>query len=384
MPAGPGVTNLAAYTNADGVFNIPATPKSDDGKVQVDIAQGVQGKTKDGAPLKSVSVVKAGDSAPPPSGSTVVVPAYDFGPDGATFSPPIKLELSYDRSVLPQGVPERNLTVVTWDPVSSKWSEIESTVDSSSGRIMASISHFSRYAVTLRARPAVFAVGALAISPTEAKPGETVRVSATVTNQGDVAGSLPVSLKVDGKSQSTQDVSVQGGSDQQVTFTFTSDVLGAHQVDVNGVTGSFTLLRPLGPAVFTTSLSISSNAVDVGIPPVVSVLVKNTGESPGTRTVIVTINGKQASSVVVELAPGAAKTLDITAPAGTPGSYTVDVDGRSASYVVNPLPVVPQRVINWWLVGLAVAALTAAASFTGFRLRERSAYVPPVAPKVSK
>ncbi len=384
MPAGPGVTSLAAYTNADGVFNIPATPRSDDGNVQIDIAQGVQGKTKDGGPLKSVSVVKAADSTPPLSGSTVVVPAYDFGPDGATFSPPVTLEFSYDRTVLPQGVPENNLTVVVWDPASGKWTEVESTVDAAAGRVSASVSHFSRYAVTVNARPAAFAVGGLSISPAQAKPGDTISIGVTVTNQGDIAGTLPVSLKVDGTTQSSQDVSVQGGAEQRVSFMFTSDVPGRHQIDVNGVTGSFTLLAPLGPAVFTTSLSVSSSVVDVGKPPVATVLVKNTGESAGTRTVIVTVNGKQTSSTVVDLAAGTSKTLGITVPADVPGNYTVDVDGHSASYAVNALPVVPRRGINWWLVGLSVAAVTAAASFVGFRLRQRSAYVPPVAPKVSK
>ena len=382
-PTGPGLINLGTYTNGDGVFNLPATPLSDDGKTQLIISKGVRARNRDGGPLGSVSIVKSPDASPPPVDAILAVPAYDFGPEGATFDPPITLVFLYDRSALPQELPDKNLTIVTWNPASGKWTELASTVDATAGRITTTVVHFSQYAVIARERAAAFTISALSVSPTDAKPGDTITITASVANQGDLAGSYEMSLILDGKVQSTQKKTVNGNSNQQVTFTVALAEPGTHQVEVNGLTGSFTVSRPSAPASFAVSFSVAPTVVGIGQGPVVSVLVKNTGGSAGARPVVISIDGKQVSRNEVQLAAQTTKTIEFTAPADIPGTYSVEIDGQTSSYTVTAPLVIPESKINWWLIGGAVFVMAATSSFMVLRLRQRAAHVPPMPPVAS-
>ena len=92
----PGITSLSPYINDVGVFNLAATAASDDTKVQLTIARGVQARAKDGGPLKSASINRLDSPPPPPPDVRMVGPAYELGPDGATFEPPIMLTFVFD------------------------------------------------------------------------------------------------------------------------------------------------------------------------------------------------------------------------------------------------------------------------------------------------
>ena len=91
--------------------------------------------------------------------------------------------------------------------------------------------------------PAAFEVSQLSISPAEVQVGEEVIVSATVANTGEVDGSYTVTLKVDGVTESTKNVTVAGGQSTKVTFSVVKDVAASYQVDIAGQTGSFTVAK---------------------------------------------------------------------------------------------------------------------------------------------
>ncbi len=79
--------------------------------------------------------------ASPPKGAVVL--AYDFGPDGAKFNPPLTLTLDYKAAGLSPDNPEVSLFIVFWD--GSQWVEIPSLVDPATHTISAKLSHFSLY-----------------------------------------------------------------------------------------------------------------------------------------------------------------------------------------------------------------------------------------------
>ena len=51
------------------------------------------------------------DGPPPPKDTSIIGLAYNFGPDRATFDPPITLTRSYDPNDIPESVAEEDLVL---------------------------------------------------------------------------------------------------------------------------------------------------------------------------------------------------------------------------------------------------------------------------------
>ena len=89
-----------------------------------------------------------------------------------------------------------------------------------------------------------FKVSSLSIKPTVAEEGEQVRISVVVTNMGSVEGTYTVVLKINGETLSTKDVTLKAGESYTVSWvTSPSLTPGTYNVEVNGLTGSFTITK---------------------------------------------------------------------------------------------------------------------------------------------
>ncbi len=188
------------------------------------------------------------DKSPPaaPEDAHIIGLAYDFGPDGATFDPPITFTWSYDPDALPEDVAEEDLVIAYYDEAAGKWVELDGVVDTENNTITASVSHFTTFAIIGTVTPppppptpAAFTPGSLSISPTEVDVGEAVTISISVANTGGQAGSYTVMLKINDAVEETKEVTVAAGASETVTFTTSKDKAGTYAVDVNGLTGSF-------------------------------------------------------------------------------------------------------------------------------------------------
>jgi hypothetical protein len=93
---------------------------------------------------------------------------------------------------------------------------------------------------------AAFSVSSLSILPSEVLVGETVTISVSVTNTGGQSDTYKVNLKIDGAVVATKELTVAAGKSESVSFTTSKDAAGIYSVDVNGLTGSFTV-KPLAP-----------------------------------------------------------------------------------------------------------------------------------------
>lgn len=87
----------------------------------------------------------------------------------------------------------------------------------------------------------------LSISPSEVQIGETINISAQVTNTSNCPGSYTVTLKINGVEEATEDIILNGGASKVVTFTTAKDVAGSYSVDVSGLSGSFTVKEEVAP-----------------------------------------------------------------------------------------------------------------------------------------
>ena len=181
------------------------------------------------------------DRPDPPKESNRIGLTYDLGPDGATFDPPITLTFTYDPDEIPEGVSEENLIIAIWDEEAGEWVDLVCTVDPETDTITASVSHFTAFSVVAYTHPAAFKTCCLTILPREVELDEKVTSRVRVTNTGSLSGSYQVTLKIDNVVVDTKDVTLEGGVSQKVAFTTFQDVAGIYNVNINGLSGTFTV-----------------------------------------------------------------------------------------------------------------------------------------------
>jgi len=149
------------------------------GTIGVSIGSGTTAQTEGGDPLPEITITEVCFGyPPPPAGAYVVGCAYDFGPDGATFDPPMTITLEYDDGNLPAGVAEEDLVIAIYDAATGVWVVLPSTVDTVNNVITAEASHFT-----------YFAVYATAPAPTATPTAPPPTVAPTATPEPDEGGS---------------------------------------------------------------------------------------------------------------------------------------------------------------------------------------------------
>ena len=119
---------------------------SPDGKVSIVIPEGTIVLDKNGNPLLTLTVDVDPNPCPAPEGAYVILP-YNFGPAGATFTPPITLTWHYDQADIPAGVAEKNLIVAYCDKNTGQWVPVPSAVDVNTNTMTATVSHFTTFAM---------------------------------------------------------------------------------------------------------------------------------------------------------------------------------------------------------------------------------------------
>ncbi len=176
---GAGVTNIVMYTNSDGLFNLAAIVKSEDGKASLSIAKGVLARTKEDSALKSIKIVPIDSPAAAPAGNNMIGLAYEITPEGATFTPTVALTLLYDATKLPNNTDLDGLVVMVYNTATSTWDPLKSVVNKTDGSVSTDIGHFSVYAIMGKtAAPPTTTVAAV---PTKPPASPTTQPAPTAT-----------------------------------------------------------------------------------------------------------------------------------------------------------------------------------------------------------
>jgi len=360
----PGTTNVAYKVIANGQFVTDATAKSDDELCWVTIDKDTIGLDKHGKSLTEITVVHTDEPPSLPAHHNMIGLAYEFGPEGTTFDPPITVTFTYDESLIPAGADEGSLVIAVWNDTTGDWDKLDSTINTAGNTISAEISHFSTLTVLVSTRPATFATGNLSISPAEVDIGETVTISLKVTNTGDLEGTRAVTLKINDVVLETREVTLDSGASQTVTFTTSRDAAGTYTVSVDGLAGTFSVREAVAPppppppqpepAAFTTSnLVITPAEVNISETVTISLKVTNTGEAEGTYEATLKVNGVVLETREVTLDGGASQTVTFTTSRDAAGTYTVSADGLAGTFSVREAaapPPPPPTPFNWWLV----------------------------------
>ena len=385
----------------EGVIEEEIVATSEDEYVTITIEAGTIALDKDDSPLISLEAEVDTSPPPPPKDTSIIGLAYDFGPDGVIFDPPITLTWSYDLETLPEDV---DLVIAYYDEVNEEWVWVPCEVDTENNIITASVAHFTTFAIIAvpaelplpppPPAPAAFSVSYLSVSQLEVEPGETVTITVLVANTGGESGSYTVVLKIDGVKEAEETVTIAAGESQAVSFSVTKEEAGSYSVDVSGLTGSFTVQEevvppvvPPVPAAFAISnLSISPAEVDIGGSVTISVLVTNTGNLEGACQVTLEIDNKMVETQEVTLAGGASDTVTFKISEDVASIYSVNINGLSGSFIVKPAAISepelvstptppaahtppPAKPINWPVVCGIVAAVVAMGSLLFFLAR---------------
>ncbi len=85
---------------------------------------------------------------------------------------------------------------------------------------------------------AAFTVKDLEISPRELRPGSKATIAVTVDNHGAHAGTFKITLKIDGITKGTKDVTIARGTSDRVEFTVPATAPGSFTVNVGDLAGT--------------------------------------------------------------------------------------------------------------------------------------------------
>ncbi len=226
--------------NGQGVIQGAAQITTTDEKMTIAISDGTKLLAADNTTLAFLEIAVPDSLPEPPAGAAFVL-AYELGPAGATFNPPLNLKITYDS--LPPDMKEETIRIVYWNGLS--WENVEGILDTVNKTVSANISHFSNYAVAADIfSPARFTFTGLNLTPDRIHPGETVAVKVVVTNQGEMAGSCQVRLDVDDIEQGSQETLLEPGQEQVLSFHVRSDEPGEHIVTIGEKRGKFVVEIP--------------------------------------------------------------------------------------------------------------------------------------------
>jgi len=233
-------TLTSASMTEEGMLKEALEITSGDGTVSLCFPEGTQMLDSEGNPLKEIKVDPISDLPEPPTKAHIIGVACDFEPDGAIFEPPIELIVTYDPEALPEGVNEEDLVIALYDAESGEWVLLPSQVDPDTHTITASISHFTVFGVIGR-EEAAFDFANLSISPNMVDSEESVTMTIDVANVGGLGGSCAITLLIDGAEEATQKLTLAPGASDTVTFTVAREDAGTYSVEMDGLTGEFTV-----------------------------------------------------------------------------------------------------------------------------------------------
>jgi hypothetical protein len=144
--------DLSGDIDEEGVVQEDVQQTAFAGTLVLYIPAGTTALTAGGEPLTEITIEEiCFGFPPPPAGAYIIGCVYDYGPDGATFDPPIEITISYDPGLLEGGVDEEDLKVAYYDVSQGKWIVLPSEVDTVNHTVTATVSGFTMFAVYLPA-----------------------------------------------------------------------------------------------------------------------------------------------------------------------------------------------------------------------------------------
>jgi hypothetical protein len=261
--------------------------------------------TKDNNILTSLSTAVLPQPPAFPS-SIALISAYDLGPEGAKFDPPLTMTVKY--GALPADLDEKTVRLLYWNGVS--WQDWGASLNMADNSVTARIIHFSKYAIIARIlTPARFTISEPTLSKSRVNPGEMVFVQTRVANEGGMAGTLKLSFKVNEAEIDSQEIALDPFQTQYLRFQAQRSEPGEYTVAINDKSTKFVVAAP--PVIILATPRIAgpvpsstlARANTPGGPASPQNTPAPTGTSqPALNWALVTVVGLFGAGIVVALA----------------------------------------------------------------------------------
>ena len=129
-----------------------------------------------------------------------------------------------------------------------------------------------------------FEVSNLNVGSGEVKPGETVIITAEVQNVGKIRGTHDLELKVDGRVEQSEAVTLDGGDTTSASFCVERHTVGSYDVELGGQTSIFRVVDPETLTVHFVDVGQGDSIlIDLGD---TEVLIDGGDKSPGVVSYI--------------------------------------------------------------------------------------------------
>lgn len=147
---GIGLSGTSPFMDGNGRAVTAGQVGTPDGSLSLSIPIGTYVWNAAGAaqPFLSATPIAEPPQAPPQNS---LVLAYELGPTGVTFNPPISLTFNYSDGQVPAGANEADLYIAWWD--GAKWVKIEGTVNPAANTVTVQVSHFTTFALLAQQQP---------------------------------------------------------------------------------------------------------------------------------------------------------------------------------------------------------------------------------------
>ncbi len=204
-------------------------------------------------------------------------------------------------------------------------------VENAEGEYLAKIGSLSTsFRITSEAnpaKPAEFQVTDLTVNPTSVLTGEVVDISLKVTNVGEATGDYTVTLRIDGVVRDTRVVSLAGQATDVVEFEVSESTSGTHNVEVAGMSESFTVSSASGsPDTRLHNLIVKPYEVWGGESVDIIALADNLANEAGTLQVRLFVGGVVVETKSFSLDAGATDVpieFSVTADSGPTEIQTI-------------------------------------------------------------
>ncbi|WP_247730588.1 CARDB domain-containing protein [Halovivax limisalsi] len=175
-----------------------------------------------------------------------------------------------------------------------------------------------------------FEISKTGVSATEIEQGETVELTAKVTNVGDGEGTASLTFKRDGAVVGSESVTLEPGASDSVTVA-DAPRAGTHNYTVNGVDIATVTVtpppEPPEPAEFSTGNGqVTETTVAPGDSVGISATIVNEGGQAGTHTAELLIDGEVVDTRSITLDAGEQGDVTFTHTFEETGEYEVAID----------------------------------------------------------
>jgi hypothetical protein len=238
------------YVDDDGTLEKTLYLQDEDGTIVIEVQAGTKVTDSEGDPLSRIELTLVEVEVELPDGTVVLTPGYkltgydqDRVETDIVFSPGAAISIRYNPNDLPDNSflpfvafysPETGLIQLPLPDgflVGVGWAQ---GLITSGGIFLAAVEE----APAPPPLPANFTATNLVIDPGEIFEGDPVRISVTITNEGELPGTAELYLLINGIVRAIQEITLDGRTSEILTFEIANLAAGLHHIEIAKLQGT--------------------------------------------------------------------------------------------------------------------------------------------------